>query len=363
MSRRRSDTRADAAQARALLADASHSIRGPVPLTPDGTAAGRRSNEVDTVPETHASAARVARLNAYTPKGGTPREVASLRRVVVNAVARIPGSSNESDDANVGVLYSFALYMLKTHGAFNIVDDLTDTRIDEFIRMDCGHLAGSSRQTYRSTLRRVRRGDSRKAMFSRSRARAPLSRNEWLLLNRDAEVAGNLAQDAKTLLYLTGSAGLQPHEVHIADTTWVVTRPGLTLLQVLDPKTAEFREVPVYGKAARHLTSIARERPGTLLFRHNYKARANATSSFKDIMVNAFPSWQNYDSTRSRHRFLVNLLRSGVPFDVVCNVAGINPGTHLPTDLLFHMPYRDINEVDTYMRGLSTRRDRSGGAA
>lgn len=273
----------------------------------------------------------------------TTREL--TRDIVMDTIGRVPFVSHEADRVHLTTLWPFAAWCHDRDGSFDPDRHLVDHVIRSYVQTQLGHMTQGSRDSYGSTLRRLARGDRIRPTGQRRPAQSPHTETEVRAFRSAAANAGQWRFDAETLLALTAGAGLAGNEVTRATPDWVDPRVGYTVLRVPHRSgTGVVREIPTYGATAAALRVAADGNPG-YLFRSGYKCRKNVITDFVGLVAKQQKAFSTFAAVRARYYWIIQQLTAGVPFHIVCDMAGVGVGNHLPTDLLPHLPYPSLGDI------------------
>lgn len=294
--------------------------------------------------------------------------VQQVRPAVLDLVLEHRFQSEESDRRLVALGIRFGVWTLtKTvDGEFDPFRDLTEDRITGFVRATGQHLSPGSRDSYAAALRRLAAGPVIRHRSERRKAPAPLPR---AVENGLWEAADGYRptswqhQEAKTLLALSFGAGASSEEINlVAPEDVIATRESGSLrvsVRLLRKKTW-VRDVPVLEpRYAEWLADRAAQVAGhAYLFKPERASRRNAVNSATRRLAETNHAFERFEPNAARNTWAVTWLQAGVPFPAWANAAGIGPGTHLPADLLAHLPTPDPAEVEAAFRRAALRRAR-----
>jgi hypothetical protein len=291
-----------------------------------------------TLGRVDAPADRLTKLKNYAPELSAA-SVAVVRDSVAALVMGVPYESDKVDRGLMGNGYRLATYCLHSKGSFDPDRDLQEDSLEAFRESALTHVLEGSQATYLSNLRRLRRKGRRLEGLARPRPLEPHTDTEWRGFTSTLRLLGDWSADAEMLLTLTGGAGLRAEEVVRASGDWIEIESATKVNLIVPAKDGTFRTVPLIDEPARILANWVHRHDGvdTLLFRPAFKTRANAISSLKHLLQKQFPEWRAFNAEKARYRWLDQLLTSAVPFQMVCQIAGIGIDSNLPTDLLANM--------------------------
>lgn len=276
-------------------------------------------------------------------------DVVRLRAQAVEPVMRVPFTSLSLDGDLISRMFSFALWHTNHSGSFDWHVDLTEENIDTYMASAVTGLTQRTRNTYRSQLMRVMRGDNipRKAT-RKTKAVTPFTADEWERLWDDANAAGPWSVDATTHLALAGGAGLRPAEINYIQGSWVIESGHGLYIRVPD-SSGSFRDVPVTGRYVPVIRRAAKNGPHAYLVMPQLVARRNLASHLKAMVKPLQSNFATYDGTRARNVWISRLLATGVPMVVVAYVAGVSGGSSLLADLTAELPEPDLDEVFKFL--------------
>lgn len=303
--------------------------------------------------------ARVLALHRFQPKASGPR-VDAVRATVVALVARIAFVSEISDRVMMSLGFRYALWCHRQHGHFDPKSHLTEQHIGQYQRHGFPDQEPTTVAAHVAALRRFAAGRRVTRGISRKAALPPYSKHTVDVFEDIAQFAAERNRDDLTmLLRLTFGMGLRPDEIQRAQVNWVQRVGSRTLLQVPDPNGV-VREIPAIGHTHLWLKAWAQDHNGDeYLFRNDYSSRRNAINSLVAQVSKTHPELRQFKASRARHTWLIRLLSTPMPFNAICQMAGINANSHLPTDL---MPYlRPITAKDQHnalIHALSAENDR-----
>ncbi|WP_125037008.1 hypothetical protein [Nocardioides sp. LS1] len=293
--------------------------------------------------------------------------VQQVRAAVLDLVLEHPHQSGEADRRLVALGIRFGVWTLaKTaDGEFDPFRDLTEDRITRFVRDAGPHLSPGSRDSYAAALRRLAAGPTIRHRSSRREAAAPLPRavEDGLWAAADAyAVTSRQHTDAKTLLALSFGAGAMAEEINIVapEDVLVGRHHGDIRVSVrLVRDKTWVRDVPVLqSRYADWLAARATQVAGhAYLFKPDRVSRRNALNSTTRRLAETNRAFERFRLNAARNTWAVTWLRAGVPFAEWANAAGVGPGTHLPTDLLAHLPTPGPDQVEAAFRCAALRTD------
>jgi hypothetical protein len=338
MSRKAIKRRADVGEAVNLLADYSSTSAPDLGNLDSETL---RARDMD----------RTRLLLAYTPRNNQDI-AAQVRDSVVDLILRVPYVSWYSDQAMLKVGFRYAIYCVKTLGHWNPTEHLLQPRIERWAQVR--DESPNTRATELATLARLRRGKRVEAKFSRNIATPPYSRDEWARL--DDICQSGINQDATTLIHLAGHLGLRAMEISQATGNWIHTVDDKVWL-VVPSGDGTFRAVPAYDDTAGWLLTKV-DAAEKYLLRPRRKWRHSVITAVVDSISKNHPQLIGFQVLRARHRFILQLLHDDLSLRVIHEVAGLTPGSSLPTDLLPYLPEPSMHHV--YQSVLAARRKRQG---
>lgn len=295
-----------------------------------------------------------------------PHLIKRVRPAVVDLVLEHPYMSEEADNRLTALGIRFGVWsMTRTaDGAFDPYRDLTADRISAFARDVGRHLSAGSVASYKSALRRIAAGPAQPDRSARRTAVEPHSRmvedGLWIAAESFHPLSWRHGE-AKTLLAATFGAGAMPAEINrLAPDDVLIgtasTEPRVSLRLTRD-RTWETRDVPVVEvRYAEWLAARADQFAGqTYLFKPEVIKRRNAINATKGALAQSNAAFERYDLPAARNAWAVRWLKIGIPFEVWAKAAGINPGTHLPTDLLPFLPTPSTDDIERAFRRAALR--------
>lgn len=287
-----------------------------------------------------AVAARRAALADYR-SSLEPWQAALVEPAALAMMERVPIEPDRRQyRASFGLLLKVAAYDQNAHAQVDLRRALTERAIDEFLEFAYATATTATATTHRATLRRIRAFacpdvEPGKRAHQRVHVRAPYSDGyiQHLLTVCDADLSEPFRSRYRVVIALSAGAGaatgeilrVQAGDLHQhADKTWSVwlTKPD-----------GQRRLVPIGGRYGTVIRDAAHGlNPSERLFwpecedKRRYQWLTNA--------VKEHLGRESFVPGRGRLTWLLGLLHHAVPFVHVMQVAGINPGTHTPTDLL-----------------------------
>lgn len=292
------------------------------------------------------AAARWDRLNTFVPRiaAHVRHEV---KAAVIGQIALTPYVSDEADDTTCSMVYRFAAYV---HGRIDMPFDpaihMTNRWIDHYIDDRSKELKPGTTSSIRSCLKRVRDAEGSMPMprkIPRRMRQAPYTQAEWNSWRQrvdnlvDQELRGHLVM----LLDLTGEAGLRSNEIKFVTGESLVSVRGITVLRVAD-LNGEFRDIPLFGAVADRLESHMGKK--TYLLNGQSRDRRNVVHRLSE-RAGQHTGLGGFKAARARHTFIAHLFTQPIPTVVACAVAGINPGSHTPADIVGQMPTPPTTEI------------------
>lgn len=281
---------------------------------------------------------RAELLMRYKPRTDDPAQYEVVRQVR-DLTLRVQFSSHETDRKLMSVGCRYGLHCVAVHGEFVPIRHLTSPRINQW----ADSVSDDKRTTanYRSKLnilRLGRRPDVRSPRIAPSRPYGPI---EWAPYVDFAQ--SRVSADATAMIVLSGMLGLRPGEVAEATADRVVGSDGRVWFTVPN-RDGVIRMVPAFGFAAAWL--LEQQATGsTYLVRPRLKKRSQVPSTVRRRIVKTMPEFEDFSIDRARHTWIVDLLQARVPLTTVYAVAGLTPGSTLPSDLLkfLNLPDDDTN--------------------
>lgn len=292
-------------------------------------------------------------LMNYRPKNLRWVEYMRFQTELVSLVEATNFVSTAVDKAVLGTATAFIAWRLQVAAPENVAASLTETNIRAFgIYLES---QGAKSGTPMARLRYLRRGGPMPKGFDRNPQRRPHTRSEARALwDALARIPRDRAFEGKVLWSLTFGLGLTAQEAQAATADWVQVE-GDQVSLVVNYDTGEFRVVPVVDPPVQEvLVQAARQARRAMDDQTAEKARrsrqpvaaqawllsphmldrSSAISNVKVALRRVDGLWVNYDAARARGCWMTGLLESPMRFSMVCQIAGINPNTKTPTDLL-----------------------------
>lgn len=270
--------------------------------------------------------------------------------MVAGLVVEFPYVSLDADRWLLSLGARFGAWVMDRtiDGTYDAYRDLTENHIAAFV----GQLpvTTGTKSTYTAALRRLAAGPTRAHVGSRRMAQPPylpvLEATLWAVAcGVDPHSWRHHA--SKTLLAVTFGTGASAAElVGLEPGDVLVLSDGSVRIR-LARRGMWVRDVPVTNPDyAGYLAERAEDLAGhPWLFRPERSARPNTCNATVTNLAKTVPIFKGFDPRRARNTWAVNALAAGIPFAAWCHAAGVGPGTHLPTDLLPHLPAASPDDV------------------
>lgn len=316
-----------------------------------GKAAGRLRLVADGVDQ----AERRSILSALTVQHDA-HLVPDVRPAVVDLVMEHPRVSAEADKHMTWLGIRFGIWSLTktSDGVFDPYRDLTENRINGYLRYLGSSVSEASKDSYASGLRRLAAGPPQRRVGKRRIAVTPhtVRAEDGFWTAADVYDPHSVEHaEGKTLLAATFGAGALPEEVHLLDPRDVIVARGQVTLRLRrDP--LDLREVPVTEDRYAHWLAdrAVQLRGERYLFQPRRASRRNTVNATTSRLRQTNAIFERYSTSAARNAWFARLLTAGIPFQVACTAAGVGPGTHLPTDLLPHLPVPDPANIEAVIR-------------
>jgi hypothetical protein len=281
---------------------------------------------------------RTRLLMLYKPRTDHPDQYSVVRQVC-DLTLRVPFSSLETDRKLMSVGCRYGLYCITVHGEFVPDRHLTSPHIAKWLNS----VSDDKRTTanYKSKLNILRLGRRPEIHTPRIAPSEPYEASEWRVYDRFAR--SGISPDATAMIVLAGMLGLRPGEVAGATADRICVQEDRVWMTVPD-RDGVLRMVPGFGFAAEWL--LAQKNSGAAyLVRPNLKKRSQVPSVVRKRVAKTMPEFENFSIDRARHTWLGHLLRSRIPLTAVYAVAGLTPGSTLPSDLMKYFVAPDDDEI------------------
>jgi hypothetical protein len=327
--------------------------------TGSGAARGRGKGRLRLVTDVAGQAERRSILSALTVQYDA-HLVPDVRPAVVDLVMEHPRVSAEADKHMTWLGIRFGIWSLtKTaDGVFDPYRDLTENRINGYLRYLGSSVSEASKDSYASGLRRLAAGPPQRRVGKRRIAVAPhtVRAEDGFWTAADVYDPHSVEHtEGKTLLAATFGAGALPEEVNLLDPRDVLVARGRVSLRLRrDP--LDSREVPVTEDRYAHwlVDRAVQLRGERFLFQPRRASRRNTVNATTSRLRQTNAIFERYSTSAARNAWFARLLTAGIPFQIACTAAGVGPGTHLPTDLLPHLPVPDPADIEAVIRARMT---------
>ncbi|WP_309647136.1 hypothetical protein [Nocardioides sp.] len=321
----------------------------------------RKSKRV-CAPSVPTSQERHQVLTDYRPTSLRWEDYRHFQKELVALVERMDFTSTSVDAAFLASSTAFLRWRLRVAAPESLAAVLTEANIQAYGM----HLEsqGATSATTMARLRHLRRGGPMPTGPIRKLVREPHTRAEALAFWESlARIAQERAFEGKVLWALTFGLGLTAQEVQAATADWVHVE-GEKMFVVVHYDTGEFRVIPVVDAPVRQvLAQAARQARQAIveqtaekvrrsrkpisaeawLLSPHIVVRRNLISVLKVALRRVHGLWATYDAARARGAWIAGLLESPMSFSMVCQIAGLNPGTKTPTELLRYLPeHKDV---------------------
>lgn len=321
--------------------------------------AGEAGRRIQSVADVVDQVERRATLSTLTVQHHA-HLVPQVRAAVVDLVMEHRHVSVEADKHMTWLGIRFGIWSLtKTaDGVFNPYRDLTEDRISGYLRYLGSSVSEASKDSYGSGLRRLAAGPPQRRVGKRRVAVAPHTRGaeDGFWTAADAYHPHSLEHtEAKTLFAANFGAGALPEEVNVLAPGDVLAAGGRVSLRLTRDAT-DSRVVPVAEDRYAHWLAdrAAQLRGERYLFQPGRASRRNAVNATTRRLRESNAIFERYSTSAARNAWFARLLSAGIPFQVACVVAGISVGTHLPTDMLPHLPVPDPADIEAVIRARLT---------
>ena len=283
-------------------------------------------------------------LQNYTPRKMEAAVIATVRPQMIASILDVDYTSTASDKAMAHAYFLFANWCIQTRGGFDSAIDMNIDLFDAFRAQYLKDYGSSSESTHMAALKRILRKRRIRTGRSRKPATRPLSQGQWMNLGKAASEAGLLSTDATTLLILSGRLGLISGEISAAKGSWVHRSGTRTSITVTD-RNLGTREIPIFGADAAWIRARALANPEGYIFWPNCKDRSNAVCGLVEKMTRAHGEFRGFTAAQARHKWLLDLMTTAVPFHIVCAMAGIKSDSNLAGDLIAYAPEVTIQDI------------------
>lgn len=290
-------------------------------------------------------------------RGVLPNLSDELHAVIVDLVMHVPFSSRARDIDLLVSLIDNAVYHLHAFRTYDPATALSEAGISRWRKdeLQRRNLSNNSLGDYSARIRAVARCNgfaphlTDRTPSRRRRVTPPEHPGVWArVLECSRLLAKSDRIDLVILANLTFGAGARVQEAARIQGSHIYQLPNGEARVTLINRNGEIREVPVGPAVTQSLVGANRE-PGDFLIRpkqtrHNVINRLVATAR-------AQAPGAAFNPQAARHRFIVDLMGSPVPFRAIADLADLRPDSHTAQDLSPFANVTDIRRVHELLRG------------
>jgi hypothetical protein len=304
---------------------------------------------------------REQRLWDFAPKDNVD-DVDAVRAEVVEIMMAFAPRTTDAETTDIGELYKFALWCYRRDQYFVGAEHLTTANIEQFLS-EQRNVKPATIISYRSTMRRMQRGELLVRGDGRPGAMEPYTPLQWEAIKRAARTTQRWAAQTELLATLAGEVGLHTSEITSARDTWIEADYKMVRLTVVSP-TGEFRVMPVFDEAATVLARHAGT-DGTYLLRPTVTARKNVINSLVRCAAEVNPRFGSFDARKARNTYVARRIQEPIPFAILTALLGLGK-SNLPSDMLTHIntpPYEAVERALRAVRRAASTQSQGGTAA